>query len=241
MDGLFTLSTGANKYMGHAFSHGPTGTAQLANFARFVQYIQDHPNNKDRAWLAGMQEFYEYYEVKRDVMPVQKLVGNKLIMTLDLAAINPNNRYRDMSLLVNADAAISTVNVLGADSSSFNAKTGLINLFKQKTTGFTDPALDPLPPQIKSVTTSAAAPYEVTIVYDRAVSQSGFAGYTVSGQTITGISGSGTTWKLTLSSSITSGQVLTLDYRMQAGTAADAVNAAARVCSYIAFPITNPL
>jgi len=241
VDNLFTTSTGNTKYMGHAFSHGPTGAQQLANFATLVQYIQSHPGNSDRTWIPGMQEFYEYYEVKANVVQTQKLANDKLLITLDLATVNPNNRYRDMSLLVNSDAAIASVRVTGADSSSYNSQTGLINIFSQKTKGFTDPALDALPPQIKSVSTSKAAPNEVEVQYDRAVTQSGIAGYTVAGKTITGIRGLGLTWTLTLSDAITPGQSLTLDYRMQSGTAADAADATSRVCSYIAFPIANPL
>ena len=59
---------------------------------------------------------------------------------LNYGNVSANNRFRDVSLRVSAGgASIQSVRVVGADNSSYNASTGLVNVFKRQTT-FADPA-----------------------------------------------------------------------------------------------------
>ncbi|WP_225840588.1 carbohydrate-binding protein, partial [Rufibacter glacialis] len=228
VDGIFAASTGGTKIMGHAFSHGPGGAAEVQYFQQFVQYVKNHPSNNDRAWIAGAQEFAEYYETKENVVKSESLSGNTLTITLDLSKISTKNRLRDMSLVVNSDASISSVTVSGADNFSFNAGTKLINVYKTNP-NVSSPFDDPTPPQITSVKANGN---KLTITYDKAVTQSGIAGYEVAGNAVTGLSGSGTSYTLTLQNNWAAGQKLS--YRMQQGNAS---GNGLKVTSYIEHPI----
>ena len=89
----------------------------------------------DKVWFVGFHEYLEYREVKRLCVMSQKITSNVMSITLDLNALPTENRFRDMSLLVSG-GAITNVYVNGADRFSYNADTGLINIFKRKKTGF---------------------------------------------------------------------------------------------------------
>ncbi|WP_375419059.1 hypothetical protein [uncultured Hymenobacter sp.] len=94
----------------------------------------------DRVWVTHMDELLEYLEVKRRVVKSEALSGNKLTITLDYGNVPAINRYRDLSLRVRG-GTIQSVKVSGADRSSYNRRTGLINVFEQNTS-FADPAKD---------------------------------------------------------------------------------------------------
>ncbi|WP_169788187.1 carbohydrate-binding protein [Rufibacter tibetensis] len=228
VDNMFTAAANGNKIMAHAFSHGPGGAAEVQYFQQFVNYIKNHPSNNDRVWMAGTQEFAEYYETKSNVVKSETLSGNTLTITLDLSKISNRNKLRDMSLLVNSDAAINGITVTGADSYSYNLGTKLINVFEANE-NVASPFNDPTPPQITSVKASGNT---LTITYDKTVTQSGIAGYEVVGNTVTGMAGSGTTWTLTLQNNWATGQKLT--YRMHQGNAA---GNGMKVTSYIEHPV----
>jgi hypothetical protein len=50
-------------------------------------------------------------------------------------------RWRDISLGIASDKNIVSLTYTGADNISYNTSTGLINVFKKKTSGFADPSL----------------------------------------------------------------------------------------------------
>ncbi|WP_181304108.1 carbohydrate-binding protein, partial [Rufibacter sp. XAAS-G3-1] len=229
VDKIFAASKDENKIIAHAFSHGPGGAAEVQYFQQFIHYIKNHPSNNDRAWIAGAQEFAEYYETKENVVKSEVLTGNTLTITLDLSKISAKNRLRDMSLIVNSDAPISSITATGADSYSYNLSTKLVNVFK-KNTNVSSPFNDPTPPQITSITAKGK---KLAITYDKAVTQSGTAGYEVGGNKITGITGGGTEWTLTLQDKWEAAQKLS--YRMHLGNAA---GNGLKVTSYIEHPIT---
>ncbi|ALJ00188.1 hypothetical protein DC20_15980 [Rufibacter tibetensis] len=228
VDGMFAAAANGSKIMAHAFSHGPGGATETQYFKQFIDYVKNHPSNNDKVWIAGTQEFAEYYETKENAVKSEALSGNTLTITLDLSKVSDRNKLRDMSLLVNSPAAISSVTVTGADSFSFNAATKLINIYEANE-NVSSPFNDPTPPQITSVMASGN---QLSITYDKAVIQSGIAGYEVEGNTVTGIAGSGTTWLLSLQNSWTTGQKLT--YRMNLGNAA---GNGLKVTSYIEHPV----
>ncbi|WP_181305353.1 carbohydrate-binding protein [Rufibacter sp. XAAS-G3-1] len=230
VDNIFAAATQGNKIMGHAFSHGPGGASQVKYFQQFVHYVKDHPSNRDRAWIAGTQEFAEYYETKESVVKSEELSGNTLTITLDLSKVSDRNRLRDMSLLVDSDRNIHSVTVTGADDFSYNPATGLVNVFKQNR-NVASPFNDPTPPQITSVEANGK---KLTITYDKSVNQSGTGGYEIDGNEVTGIEGSGTQWTLTLRNNWNDGQRFT--YRMHLG---NATGNGLKVTSYIDHPITK--
>ena len=220
-----------SKLMGHFFSHGPADS-DMIYWREAMQYIKNHPKNKDQAWLPNAQEFAEYYETKENTAISNLSVsGNTVTFTLNQSNISDRNQVRDMSLLFSG-GKIQSVSVSGADRFTYNSNTGLINIFK-KNTAVSSPFNDPVPPQI---TTVKASGNKIQLVYDRNITQSGIEGYAVSGNSVVSLSGSGKTWYLTLKNNWATGQKFF--YRMQKGNAADANNSTLKATSYIDHLIT---
>jgi len=100
------------------------------SFKSFIDYVDSV--SKDAIWVTTLQELLEYFEVKTRVIKKESLESNHLIITLDLSEVPKENYFKDMTLMVKANANISSVSVSGADSFSYNKATGLINIFKIK-------------------------------------------------------------------------------------------------------------
>jgi hypothetical protein len=112
-------------------------TMDLSYFRQVMDYID--ANDNDNLLVCGLQEFHEYYEVAQQSKVSQKIVGSQLIVTIDQSFLNDDVRWRDMTFLLNSNATMSGITVTGADDYSYNTTTGLINIYKKKTTGFTMP------------------------------------------------------------------------------------------------------
>jgi len=234
IDWTLQESIGGVKKMGHWFSHGISVSGSNASFVEMWDYIWAHPSNNDSMWFPSMQEFSEYYETKLLVNKTETLVGNTLTISLDISDLRKEALYQDMSLIVSG-GTISSITVQGADSHTHNNATGLVNIFK-KNTAVKDPSTDPIPPRIVS---AKASGNNILITYDRAITQTVFASaygnaYTVTGNTIVAISGTGVNWIISCTGAVTVGG--TFDYRMQRGNAQD-INGL-KVCTYIGYPIT---
>lgn len=113
-------------------------------FAPALDYLQ--ANSNDNIWVTSMHELMEYGETKDKTNITYSLNGNEL--TINLSQNLPDaNRWRDISLGLVSDQNIVSLTYTGADKVTYNASTGLINVFKKKTSGFADPSLaqSPLP------------------------------------------------------------------------------------------------
>lgn len=224
--------------MVHWFHHGLEdngGGGAFTYWKALIQYIKNHPDNNDTLWVTGMQEFTEYYETKDLVVKEQVRTGNVLTVTLDLGAIPSENRLRDMSLLLTG-ATISSVQVQGADSFTFNAATGLINLYS-KNQLVTSPYEDPVLPKIVGAVRTGSG---IQLTFSKAITQSQFsnskgAAYSVENNTITNITGSGTTWMINCGSVVNPGT--RFSYRMQRGNAQSSDGL--KVPTYINYPTTG--
>lgn len=102
-----------------------------------IDSLYSHANNK--IWVCGMQEFLEYFETIQQSQIKQTISGNTLTITIDQSFLPEATRWRDMSFLLSSNVNISSVTVTGADDYSYNTSTGLINIYKKKTTGFSTP------------------------------------------------------------------------------------------------------
>lgn len=237
IDRIFNQAVDGVKYMGNWLTHGP---GDPENFVELYNYILYHPSNtnQNRIWMPSPAEFLEYFHVKKDSKISHKLSGDILTITIDQSSVNRNIRDRGMSLIASGLTIVSVESTKGWDDVTFNSSTGLINLYKTAVNKATDPSLQILPAQITSLVASGNA---VLITYDKAVTQSMTAAYTVSGKTVTGISGSGKNWTLICNSAVNPGD--TMSYRMYNGTSsykgdAITVSTGKRVCDYINFPIS---
>lgn len=144
----WTQLNGVKDNIGKMLAGSNATTHQLFRLGTHVapfsatQYLFDylHSVAGDRVWVTHMDELMEYLEVKRQVVKSEYLNYNKLTITLDYGSVPAINRYRDLSLRISG-GAIQSVMVSGADNSSFNRSSGLVNVFKQNTS-FKDPAKD---------------------------------------------------------------------------------------------------
>ncbi len=140
VDELATMSTGPNKYWAQEFTHQITTSTYLPDANGGMTWntwksLMDHVENtygrfgNDKAWVAGAEEVYNYMMVKQNTTLVQNLVGNQLTVDIDVTNVPANLTTYALSLLVTADATISSIDY----GSSFtyhtdNKTTGLINL-----------------------------------------------------------------------------------------------------------------
>lgn len=130
IDGLISGSSATKHLMWRLGTHGPQVPAQFLDFANYLS-----TNGQDKIWVCSLHEFAEYLEVKRLVKMRSSLSGTVLTITLDTSTLPSINRFRDVSLLLSG-ASIQAVSVKNADGYSVNPSTGLLNIFKKKTTGF---------------------------------------------------------------------------------------------------------
>ncbi|WP_205500240.1 T9SS type A sorting domain-containing protein [Rufibacter psychrotolerans] len=235
---LLLKATPATPQMFRLGSHGP----DVPKFAELMNHLQTA--SRDRVWVPSLQELIEYFEVKRLLVrtTTYDAATKKLVITLDYSKIPEHNRFRDVSLLLKGgNIAAVTVKSGTVDKLSFNASTGLINLFKEKTT-FANPALDVLPPKITNAKLIEAS--KVRLVFDRAVvlTKEGFTVKSAGVESpVVGVAGSGTVWDLKLQNAFTSSSVLTLYYRMQRGASAESGKPSMKVGSYIGKKVVNAL
>jgi hypothetical protein len=248
VDAAFNASTGTSadtKFVYQGFSHGLnypfSNPSQFVNYKAFLQYINNHSKNGDRAWIPGLQEFAEYLEVKKGVIKSQSVLGNVMTITLDYSKLSQDLMWRDVSLLVGG-GRINSVSVSGADDFSYNPATGLINIYKKKTSGFANPSYDVIPPQLMSVAKSGSNTTVIDLTFDKEITQRMAAGWTVTtagnNNPITTLTGSGKNWQITVQNGIVRGQLTKVDYRMQRGNAVDAITGK-KVTSYIGYTLTN--
>lgn len=100
----------------------------------------------DNIWPTSLHELMEYVETRLHTAVSYSLTGN--VLTINLTQDLPDaTRWRDLSLGLASDQSIVNIEYTGADNVTFNAATGLINVFKKKTFGFAsvDVANTPLP------------------------------------------------------------------------------------------------
>lgn len=237
IDDVISLSKSGNaNYMGHWIHHNLTNQGSQTDFSLWrglIGYIKNHPDNQDSVWMPTMQEFIEYYQVKDLLIKSESVSGNQLTITLDTKNIPNTNSLRDISLLVSG-GTIASIQVSGADSYTYNATTGLINIYK-KNLNIADPNLDVMPAKIVSANKSGNS---VLLSYDKPVTQTVFsntngAAYDVSNNTITSVTGSGVNWSINCSSVVSAGAKF--DYLMQRGNATDSNGM--KVLTYTGYPI----
>lgn len=130
------LCSKMNPVINYSLEHG-LHNATMDTIQKVIDSFYN--NSHDHIWVCGLQEFYEYFETIQQTHIVQSLAGNVLTVTLDQSLLPEDQRWRDMSLLLNSTATIKNVEVKGADDYSYNTETGLINIYKKKTKGFSSP------------------------------------------------------------------------------------------------------
>lgn len=136
LDGVTALCSQMNSTTNYSLEHGlHNATMDTISYAidSFYKMTNDH------VWVSGLQEFMEYFETIQQTAMTQSISKNILTVTLDQSYLPADQRWRDMTLLLQSDQHIASVTVSGADDYSYNTTTGLINIYKKKITGFSCP------------------------------------------------------------------------------------------------------
>lgn len=108
-----------------------THTIDEQAFGRVMDYFEDQ--SKDEILIVSTREVMEY-RIVADLPRKSTLNGRVLTVEIDTSTLPDRFRWRDLSLMVTSDAKISSVTPIGnIDRATFNAETGLVNVFKQKT------------------------------------------------------------------------------------------------------------
>lgn len=238
IDNLLAQSTNGTKIFGHAFSHGP-GESEASGFKDFVDYLMNHPGNNDRVWIAGQQEMMEYYEVRNYFLTnpgrITKVVsGNTVTYTFDVTGLPSEGLLRDFCLRL-PTANLTGVVVSGADTASHNLTTGLVNVYL-KNRNVKSPHADTVPPQILTALASPTDSKVINLEYSKSVTQTA-SGFSVKGNTITSLTGSGKKWTLHLQNDWQPTQSVT--YTIQTGDAVETGNPGNKVCSHMEFLVSR--
>lgn len=131
--GLTAQASNTNRLSAEYGFHG----ADWDSLTKAMDTLDYYDN--DKIWICGLQEFYEYFQTYQQSRIKQTLAGNVLTVTIDQSFLSDEMRWRDMSFMLSSNSSISSVTVTGADDYSYNTATGLINIYKKKTSGFTPP------------------------------------------------------------------------------------------------------
>ncbi|MGI4871988.1 MAG: T9SS type A sorting domain-containing protein [Janthinobacterium lividum] len=238
IDKFLAESTNGVKVFGHAFSHGP-GETEIDGFKSFVDYLLNHPDNNDRVWIAGQQELAEYYEVRNYFLThpgslTKTITGNSVVYTFDVAGLPAEGLLRDFCLRL-PTANLTGVAVSGADTTSYNLTSGLVNVYL-KNKQVKSPYTDIVPPQILTAQVSPVNTKAIDLVYNKNVRQTA-AGFSVAANTITSLTGSGKNWQLRLLNDWQPTQSVT--YQLQTGDAVEVEDTTNQVCSHMEFLVSR--
>lgn len=204
-DDIIGRGTKEEPTMLRLFSHGPYPDAGSATGFRNLMNVLAGKFG-DKVWACSGTELYEYLEVKNLANKTQDVEGNELTVVLNLSGVPDTNSRRDMSLLVEG-GTITNIEVTGADSYTSNYATGLVNIFKKKSTGFVAPNTFQEPPRFVTATYANANLSRVKLVFNMPVTQSIASAYTLNnGFNVTALSGSGDTWYIDLNTPLPSTQ-----------------------------------
>lgn len=116
-----------NNYYFRFASHG----IDEAAYSRIIDYFERKTN--DKILFLPTREIMEYRLMT--TLPISYHKQNdRLIVEINTASLSSRCRWRDLSFIVNSDAKIKSINLLnGIDKATFNVESGLVNIFKQKT------------------------------------------------------------------------------------------------------------
>ena len=126
------MSAGNNSsdvYLQRVFAHKISFNT-LSSWLTYTQSIA-----QDQLWVTTLREFSEYRRVSEEVVKTENLSGNTLTIDVDFANLSPNTRFPNLSLVIDSPGKIQSITVAGADSSSYNTSTGLVNIFQHQGAG----------------------------------------------------------------------------------------------------------
>lgn len=130
--GHFKNMTNSSSPLDHRFYRIGTHADNFDStaFRKFIDTLSTIAD--DKIWFTTAREWMEYRQTANQVVKHDSIIANTLIISINYDGLRDDFRWRDLSLNINSDAIITNVSFVGkADELSFNAATGLINVYKQ--------------------------------------------------------------------------------------------------------------
>lgn len=114
----------------HYFRFASHGIDEAA-YSRIIDYFETKTN--DKILFIPTREIMEYRLMTS--LPISyQLSHDRLIIEINTASLPARCRWKDLSFIVSSDAQIKSVRIInGIDRATFNAQSGLVNIFKQIT------------------------------------------------------------------------------------------------------------
>lgn len=220
-------------WAGQVNQDGTPIVAEINRFKGLIDYALNNPalDTPNITAILGVQEQFDYLVCARTSVVTKTLVGDLLTITIDQNAVHHDVRFKTMSLNLSGVAISSIESHTGCDQVTFNPTTGLINAYLENAGTATDPRLDPKPAQFTSVIGSGN---DVIITFDKAVTQSLTAGYSIAGLNVTGLTGNGRFWTVSFNTSVAN---KFLTYKSYLGDAVTVENGM-RAGDYVNYPIS---
>lgn len=130
IDYIISIASPDSPEMLRSFTHGLDGSQWNGARAFFESMATKCGDN---IWFASLHEVLDYIETRRLVVKTETLSGNKLTVRLNYNQIPNENTWRDLSMKLNVvGASVMAITVKGAQGSSFNLSTGLVNVFNKR-------------------------------------------------------------------------------------------------------------
>ncbi len=132
VDQYADAAVNGSHYWMPVFTHRIVEDYPQASFFNDFNHIANTygKNGTDKVWMATEEEIIDYQIVRQLTSINYGLTGNTLLITLN-GEIPTSLRHHALSLVVEADVSISTINIIGGTGNSYNGigtNSSLINL-----------------------------------------------------------------------------------------------------------------
>ena len=132
VDQYADAAVNGSHYWMPVFTHRIVEDYPQASFFSDFNYIANTygKNGTDKVWMATEEEIIDYQIVRQLTSINYGLTGNTLLITLN-GEIPTSLRYHALSLVVEADASINSINIIGGTGNSYSGigtNSSLINL-----------------------------------------------------------------------------------------------------------------
>ncbi len=166
-DNLFANSTNGANYWAPIFTHSIINQYPLADFHADWNYIAQTygSDGLDNVWVTSEEEIISYLKVRQRTNLSYGLAGNTLLITLN-GDIPADMRFYPLSLLVDADAQIASIQINGGTNNTFNGIGQTSSLINLEWDGRYIPDIVQLADSYVSIAENTQAQYDCWIAMD---------------------------------------------------------------------------
>ncbi|MXV16824.1 hypothetical protein [Hufsiella ginkgonis] len=205
----------------------------------------------DKICFASTQETCEYMQVTRKVIKTETInEDGTLTVQLDYTGVPAHYRWQDITLKLTANKTIAGITQTGGARIEKDVDTGIVNIIRE-ITSFADPSLEVDPPEILAANIVTGSANKINLTLSEPVLMSVFSAFRIadtvenqalpSTHTVTGLEGSGTSWRLVLGSNVVAGESVKLYYSMQTGDVRSVADSSRKLPAYWGAAVNNTI